>query len=131
MEKIKIDQEFAEKYPDLTDYIYGDCSVCSKSCDIPSMQMFSCMMKKISNGINRGKKEENINEESVIIRTDVKCGPAEHDGRKSQQLKSIHKKRFMKKETRKIIVKDTKLKIKPGQTDLRGYRLLPSNGRVA
>jgi hypothetical protein len=36
------------RYPNIAEFHAKYCAACSQSCDIPSIEMFSCMIKKLT-----------------------------------------------------------------------------------
>jgi hypothetical protein len=58
--------KLSEKYPALCGYIEESCLKCEKNCDVPSINMFSCLMKKVAEKSNFVKKPEHIDEIPII-----------------------------------------------------------------
>jgi hypothetical protein len=58
--------KLSEKYPALCGYIEESCSKCEKNCDVPSINMFSCLMKKVAEKSNFVTKPEQIDEIPII-----------------------------------------------------------------
>jgi len=50
------ESEFGIRYPNLVYFQEKYCADCDKSCEIPSMEAFGCMVKKLSNK-KRGNTE--------------------------------------------------------------------------
>jgi len=48
------ESEFSKLYPNITYFREKYCDDCDKRCEIPSMEVFSCMLKKLSNKKNKG-----------------------------------------------------------------------------
>ncbi len=68
MNKIIARIKLPEKYPTLCEYIEEYCCKCKNNCKIPSIEMFSCIMKKVADKSSFGTKQEKLDEEPITLK---------------------------------------------------------------
>lgn len=62
MNRIIASIKLPEKYPALCEYIEEYCCKCKNNCKIPSIGMFSCILKKVADKSSFGTKPEHADE---------------------------------------------------------------------
>jgi hypothetical protein len=50
--------ELVDRYPNLWDFEQRYCTDCEKECEIPSMEILSCILKKLSNKKDKGDEKK-------------------------------------------------------------------------
>lgn len=125
-----------EIYPNLTNFIENNCISCFKHCDVPSIELFACILKKIAekNKNSEGKEKGNDNERCTISRMNFKSGNAEKprekykETEKTQQPASTQENWCIKELISQIKSKDTKREIISDQADFQGHRVIAIKG---
>jgi hypothetical protein len=65
-----IQKKVTTSFPNLKDFIESDCDKCSKNCEVPSFEIFCCMIKKVAEKSNFVTKPEHA--EKVSMNTLIK-----------------------------------------------------------